>query len=165
MTLDPAEARRLSFLCRVVARESQHLLSTDARLFGEPFSIERATALAHDLDLAERVEAFVGRFARLKDTLGDKLLPALLQALGEKLGASIDNLDRAERLGPIPSADQWMILPRLRNQMVHEYVEDPTILAGALQAGHEGVSILVAAARTMIAELGRRGWNVEISGA
>ena len=56
----------------------------------------RAGALADNVDETERVEAFVSRFGRLQDTLGDKLLPLYLQALGERRGATIDNLDRAE---------------------------------------------------------------------
>jgi hypothetical protein len=50
-----------------------------------------------DEDLAERVEAFVSRFGRLQDTLGDKLLPNLLVFVGERPATVIDNLDRAER--------------------------------------------------------------------
>lgn len=50
----------------------------------------------------------MGRFGRLQDTVGDKLLPLLLAALGEKPSAAIDNLDRAERLGLLKSADEWM---------------------------------------------------------
>ena len=57
-------------------------------------------------------------------TPGDKLLPLLLRALGEKPGASIDNFDQAERLGLLGSADEWVTMRRLRSQMVHEYVED-----------------------------------------
>jgi len=37
--------------------------------------------------LAERLDAFAARFARLQDTAGDKLLPALLTWLGEPVGA------------------------------------------------------------------------------
>ncbi|MEK8088976.1 hypothetical protein [Thermithiobacillus plumbiphilus] len=99
MKLDPKIALRLQFLTRVVRKECQHLASTDQRLFAEPFTLERAQQLETNPDLAERVEAFVSRFARLQDTLGDKLLPVLLTALGETPGAAIDNLDRAERLG------------------------------------------------------------------
>ena len=33
----------------------------------------------------------------------------------------------------------WIDMRRLRNQMVHEYVDDPVILASALQAGHRFV--------------------------
>lgn len=104
MTLDPKIALRLQFLVRVVRKECQHLATTDQRLFDEPFTPERTSRLETDPDLGERVEAFVGRFGRLQDTVGDKLLPVLLVALGETPAAAIDNLDRAERLGLIVSA-------------------------------------------------------------
>jgi len=158
MTIDPKIALRLQFLVRVVRKECQHLATTDQRLFGDSFTPERAGQLETDPDLAERVEAFVGRFGRLQDTLGDKLLPVLLVALGETPAAAIDNLDRAERLGLIVSADEWMTMRKLRNQMVHEYVEDLTVLASALQAGHESVPVLTNAANELIAEIKRRGW-------
>ena len=109
-------------------------------------------------DWTERVDAFVARFGRLQDTLGDKLLPALLAALGERPAALIDRLDHAERLELIPSSAQWMELRQLRNQMIHEYVEDPQILADALEAAHDGVEILVAAQQAMVNEIRRRGW-------
>jgi hypothetical protein len=147
---------RLQFLVRVVRKECQHLAATDQRLFGERFALEQAIRLEDDDALAERVEAFVGRFSRLQDTVGDKLLPLLLTMLGEKSSASIDNLDRAERLGLLKSADEWMAMRNLRNQMVHEYVEDPVMLASALQAGHAFVPALIAVANGMIAEIERR---------
>jgi len=106
MTLEPKIALRLQFLARVVRKECLHLTSTDHRLFeNASFTIEQATLLEGNPDLAERVEAFVSRFGRLQDTVGDKLLPLLLDALGEKSAAVIDNLDRAERLGLIHSAE------------------------------------------------------------
>lgn len=83
----------------------------------------QVSRLETDPDLAERVEAFVGRFGRLQDTVGDKLLPLLLTALGEKTGAAIDNLDRAERLRLVHSTDEWINMRNLRNQMVHEYTD------------------------------------------
>ena len=97
MTLEPKILLRLQFLVRVVRKECRHLVTTDQRLFGNEFSLQQAAHLEEDLDLAERVEAFVGRFGRLQDTLGDKLLPLLLAALGENASSVIDNLDRAER--------------------------------------------------------------------
>lgn len=159
MTLEPGIAPRLQFLARVVRKECHHLATTDQRLFGfSSFTIEQATSLEENPDLAERVEAFVSRFGRLQDTLGDKLLPLLLDALGEKSAAVIDNLDRAERLKLIQSADDWMTMRSLRNQMVHEYVEDPLVLTSALQTGHVFVTTLITAANKMIAEIERRGW-------
>jgi hypothetical protein len=149
---------RLQFLARVVRKECQHLETTDRRLFSVPFTIEQAKELEENTDLAERVEAFVGRFGRLQDTIGDKLLPMLLLALGEKAASAIDNLDRAERLGLLSSTDVWMTMRNLRNQMVHEYVEDPVVLSNALQISHGFVPVLVATANKMIDEVERRGW-------
>ena len=157
MKVEPNIALRLQFLVRVVRKECKHLTTTDQRLFGNLFTREQATRLEEDSDLAERVEAFVGRFGRLQDTVGDKLLPLLLAALGEKSSAAIDNLDRAERLGLLESADEWMAMRNLRNQMVHEYVEDPVVLSSALQTGHAFVPALIATANKMIAEIERRG--------
>jgi hypothetical protein len=159
MTLDPALSHRLAFLLRVVSRAGDHLMLTDDRLFAAPFDVARAERLLVDHDLAERVEAFVGRFARLQDTLGDKLIPVVLAALGEKPGAAIDNLDRAERLGFIHSADEWLTMRQLRNQMVHEYVEDPAVLAGALASAHAFVPSLLSAVAAIGREVARRGWH------
>ena len=158
MTIEPKILLRLQFLVRVVHKECKHLSTTDQRLFGSLFTPEQITRLEEDTDLAERVEAFVGRFGRLQVTVGDKLLPLLLTALGEKSSASIDNLDRAERLGLIKSVDEWMTMRNLRNQMVHEYIEDPVILSSALQTGHAFVQTLITAANKMITETARRGW-------
>lgn len=150
---------RLQFLARVVGKECGHLSHTDQRLFDTPFSVERAKQLDSDPETAERVEAFVGRFGRLQDTLGDKLLPLLLTALGETPAAMIDNLDKAERLELIDSTDDWLTMRKLRNQMVHEYVEDPEILASALQSGHDFVTMLTATTNRMLDEIKARGWN------
>lgn len=157
MTVEPGIVLRLQFLARVVRKECRHLAGTDQRLFASAFTLAQASQLEADPDLAERVEAFVGRFGRLQDTVGDKLLPLLLAALGERTAAAIDNLDRAERLGLIGSADQWMTMRNLRNQMVHEYVEDPVVLTSALQSGHTFVPALIAAADKMITEIEQRG--------
>lgn len=158
MTSGEKVALRLQFLSRVVRKECGHLETTDQRLFRLPFTREQAVLLETDPDLAERVEAFVGRFGRLQDTVGDKLLPSLLNAIGEKTGAALDNLDRAERLGFISSVDEWLAMRSLRNQMVHEYVEDLAVLASSLMTGHEFVQPMISAARKMLAEIERRGW-------
>ena len=54
MTLNPEIALRLQFLARVVRKECQHLVSTDQRLFDQPFTEARASQLETDPDLAER---------------------------------------------------------------------------------------------------------------
>ena len=146
---------RLAFLARVTEKECGHLLATDKRLFSTELTAQEAIKIAADPLLAERLDAFVARFGRLQDTVGDKLLPSLLEALFETPGPAIDNLDKAERFGFIESADDWMQMRRLRNQMVHEYIEDMAVLSSALRSGHAFVPKLVKAARACIAETER----------
>jgi hypothetical protein len=155
MKITPSQTARLEFLARVTLKECQHLLDTDGRLFGKPFTMELAQAIEADPILAERLDAFVSRFGRLQDTVGDKLLPALLTALAEEVGPAIDNLDKAEKFGFIESADGWMEMRRLRNQMVHEYIEDLVVLTNALSSGHAFVPVLVTAARHLVTETQR----------
>ncbi|QOC23761.1 hypothetical protein IC757_06445 [Wenzhouxiangella sp. AB-CW3] len=159
MTERSNDMERLRFLARVIEGETRNLEATNARLFSEPFTAEAAERLDEDQALSERVDAFVARFSRLQDTLGDKLLPALLKALGEERALLIDRLDTAEKLGWIESSEQWMVIRQLRNQMIHEYIEDSTVLAEALQAGHDYVEELTNAARNMLGELEKRGWK------
>lgn len=156
MNIENKTRLRLQFLSRVVAKERDHLLVTDQRLFRQPFDIDRVKQMDADIDLAERVDAFVGRFGRLQDTTGDKLLPMLLTVLGERPAAIIDNLDRAERLGFIDSADEWMSIRSLRNQMIHAYIEDPLILLSALQTGHNYVPKLEQVVNNILNEIHQR---------
>lgn len=154
-----ADARlrpRLERLAEVVRRECHTLQLTDERLFKNRFGLDQARHLEQDQDLSERVEAFASRFGRLQDTLSDKLLPQLLRALGEPTGSVIDNLDRAERLGWIRSVDEWLAMRRLRNQMVHEYLDDLKVLVDALRTSHTFMPHLLASAKAMLSELDRR---------
>lgn len=150
---------RLLFLAKVVRREIKHLQSTDNRLFAQPLTLTLVAQLDSDEDLAERVEAFISRFGRLQDTLGDKLLPNLFAFVGERTATAVDNLDRAERLGWIKSSDVWLETRKLRNQMVHEYIEAPEILTDAINLGHDRVPELIYAATQMLAEIEKRILN------
>lgn len=156
MNLPESTQARLQHLARVVIREMAHLDTTNRRLFATPFTIDKAVSLNQDVELAERVDAFVTRFGRLQDTLGDKLLPQLLGALGEPISVAIDNLNRAEKNGFITSTEHWWQARKLRNQMIHEYIEDPEVLASALTAGHDFVPQLIFAADAMLKEMRRR---------
>ena len=148
---------RLAFLVETVELEARYLIETDRRLFAVPFSADRATAMRTQVDESERCDAFVARFGRLQDTLSDKLLPELLRSLAEPVGAVIDNLDRAEKLGLLSSADEWLASDKLRNRMVHGYVRDPAELAQALNQGHALVPLLLSFAMAIASDCRRRG--------
>ena len=148
---------RLAFLIETVELETQHLLDTDGRLFAQAFDTDRAARLRTNIDESERTDAFVARFGRLQDTVADKLLPEFLRCLAEPVGAAIDNLDRAEKLGLLNSADDWLASRRRRNRMVHEYVRDAAALAEALNQGHALVPMLVSLGGAIAQDCRRRG--------
>ena len=81
----------------------------------------------------DTLESVVGKFSRMQDTLMDKLLPTFLQAVGERVGTVLDNLNRAQRLGLVQSPDAWLAMRLLRNRLVHEYVNDLSELNAALE--------------------------------
>lgn len=149
MQIHTDESARLCALLEMAALELHYLKRCDARLFSAPLTSERIASLPSDDDLAERVDAFVARFGRLQDTLGDKLLPAFLRVMEEKPGTMLENLDRAEKLGIIFSADTWIALRKLRNRMVHEYVADQAELLGALTSAHAHIEDLAEAYRNL----------------
>lgn len=155
MRVEEGQWERLQFLARVTRKECLYLQETDSRLFTDPMTLESLQKMEIAPVLAERLDAFVGRFGRLQDNLGDKLLPQLLDAMAEKTGAVIENLDRAEKLGWIESADVWLEMRKLRNQMVHECIEDLNILISALKAGHAFVPVLIGTAQRFAVQIGK----------
>ncbi|APX92945.1 hypothetical protein BWR19_08375 [Halomonas sp. 1513] len=147
-----AQRERLTFLLRVVEREIKHLDYASGQVFDGYFNYEAVVRLDATPELAMRVEAFTSRFCRLQDTLGDKLLPALLKALGEPDRALLINLEKAEKYGWLDSSENWIALRQLRNQMIHEYIEDPKVLFDALTAAHDNMSALKKFAKSLEAQ-------------
>lgn len=135
---------------RLVDKESVYLQDVAQRLFVPevvtPEWIERLIATPEGRDC---LEAFVGKFSRLQDTLIDKLLPYTLAAVGEKTGSALDNLNRADRLGLLGNPDQWLAMRHLRNRLVHEYVEDKADLAAALNLARCMADDLLTAGQTI----------------
>lgn len=134
---------RLDFLLETVERDKRHLLLTTRRLFSEQIDADWVRSLEEHPDLAERLDAFVARFARLQDTVGDKLIPELMQHMLETPGSVIDNLNRMEKLGLMASVDDWIEARNLRNRLVHEYMRDPAEFADALKRAGDLVQLLV----------------------
>jgi hypothetical protein len=134
---------RLVFLLDTVAREAHQLLWTAGRLFATGIDATWVANLERQPEAAERVDAFVARFARMQDTIGDKLVPELRRQLLETPGAALDNLNRMEKLGLLASVVDWVEARNLRNRLVHEYMRDPEDFAGALNRAHRLVSMLV----------------------
>lgn len=139
-----AELSRLEQLAEICNRAAQHLEATTASLFATPMTLASLEKLATDSIKSEQLDAFTSRFARLQDNLGAKLLPFYLNAVDERGTSLLENLDKAERLNIISSADEWLLLRQLRNQMVHEYIQDLELLLSALTSGQAFVKELLA---------------------
>lgn len=128
-----------------VSREGQHLAYSWRRLYAEPIDAAWVQRLDKQPELAEGLEAFVSRYGRMQDTIGEKLLPRWLVVLAETPGSMIENLNRAERLGVLENVEGWLEARQLRNRLIHEYMEVPQTFAADLQLAREYCRDLFAA--------------------
>ena len=138
-------------LVRVTEKEARYLERTAARLRSQTPDLAWVKSLEDNDERSEMLDAFVSRYSRLQDSLGDKLLRAMLRASLEKTGSQLDNLLRAEKLGWIESTQTWIELRELRNRLVHEYMESADDLLDALQQVLDGVQVLTATQLRMAA--------------
>lgn len=72
------------------------------------------------------IDAFIFRFIKLQDFMGDKLFKELLKKIGEYKDnmALIDILDKLEKLEVIDRADRWLDFRFIRNKLTHEYPDN-----------------------------------------
>lgn len=72
------------------------------------------------------IDAFIFRFIKLQDFMGDKLFKELLKKIGEYKDnmALIDILDKLEKLEIIDRADRWLDFRFIRNKLTHEYPDN-----------------------------------------
>lgn len=99
MTGNPNDRFLVRQLIRITEKELTQLLKTADRLQKQPIDHSWIISLETNDDRSEILDAFVSRFGRLQDTLGDKLLPSMLRASLEKTGTQLDNLFLAEKNG------------------------------------------------------------------
>ena len=129
-------------LLRITAKEVHYLERTRIRLISHQINLDWVYSLANIDAYSDILDAFVARFGRLQDRLGDKLLPTLLRLNMEKVGSQLDNLILAEKLGWLSSTDDWIELRGLRNLLIHEYLQSPSDLLKPLLQALEAVSLL-----------------------
>lgn len=110
---------------------------------GPPLSAD--LLVKDDPQLLRLLDQIQSRFTKLQDHLGNRLFPALLDALAEDTRLSmLDRLARLEKLGYIETSDTWLALRATRNRLAHDYPSSPDELAAE-------VLHAVAAARTLVA--------------
>lgn len=98
-----------------------------------------------DEELLLKLDQFHSRYTKLQDHLGASIFPYVLELLGEdgRRLPVLDRLDRLETLGFLPSAAEWLSLRNTRNQLAHEYPEQPEELLAELELGFQAGEKLV----------------------
>lgn len=74
------------------------------------------------------------RFTKLQDSMGQKVLPAILDLAQEPIAPDAtfaEKLNWLERIGALPAAEEWKHLRIARNALAHEYPDDPELRASA----------------------------------
>jgi hypothetical protein len=125
-----AEASVLAL--QLAEKEASYLAYTNRTLFSQQIDLPWVKKLEKREDLAEKIDAFVSRFARLQDHIGEKLIPRFASLLGESPKSFLDVLAYAERVGWIDSAEEFIGARKLRNLLVHEYMSNPELFLEAL---------------------------------
>lgn len=91
------------------------------------------------------LDQFISRFAKLQDGMGTKLLPEVLELTKEQgeLDAYLDKLNRLEKIGALPSVEEWLELRQMRNAFAHDYPENSELQAAILNQAFSAANRLV----------------------
>jgi len=78
-------------------------------------------------DDIEHIDQYLYRFAKLQDAIGQRLFKNVLLYLGEEIENKpfIDIFNRLEQLNIIENYDKWLELRVVRNELSHDYEDDP----------------------------------------
>lgn len=97
-----------------------------------------------DSDQIRLVDQILFRFIKLQDAIGERLVPATLNALNEphEDWPMRDRLNRLEKLGYV-DVNQWLSWREVRNRLAHEYPDQPALRFAALVAAIAAAQALV----------------------
>lgn len=84
----------------------------------------------------QALDQYLFRFAKLQDTIGDKIFKLLIQKYepSDKVLPFVDILNQLEKIGLIESAKEWIYLREIRNEVSHSYDDEPLAMAQALNS-------------------------------
>lgn len=153
----PEHAQLVLLALDLAHKEAKHLRYSQTTLFALPIDLAWVQNLGEQPEIAEKVEAFVSRFGRLQDHLGEKLLPRMAALVGEKSKTLLDTLAFAERLELLASADAFIAARKLRNALVHEYMYDAQTFLDSLLAAQQACDMFFAIVEKIQAETVRLG--------
>jgi hypothetical protein len=97
-------------------------------------------------DEVEHIDQFLFRFAKLQDTIGEKLFGELLIFLQEeniKNRPFLDILNRLEQLEILSNKDVWIELRKIRNDISHHYEDDSQEMAFGINSIYLKMDVLI----------------------
>jgi hypothetical protein len=140
-------------------RHAEILRNASAGLGRTRFTAESVGGLS--AETVQLLDQSAYRFGKLQDTLGTRVLPAILDLTEEPFPESTpfgQKLQRLERLNVIPSVTQWRMLRELRNQIAHEYLEAPALKAAALNRFLDGINDILQVWQQVSRYVNAQGW-------
>jgi hypothetical protein len=117
-------------ICKIHVERIKMALKRTNNLF--PVTEQRLTSLTEEE--YGFVEILTNSFAKLQENLGQKIFPAILRLLKEDIEnkSFLDRLNKLEKLEIIPSVVFWDSLREVRNNLIHEYENNPKLQVKAL---------------------------------
>lgn len=99
-----------------------------------PLNSEKYTNLKKEN--VQALDQYLFRFAKLQDTLGDKVFKAILTFYENDVTklTFIDVINKLEKLEYLHSAEQWFNLRKIRNNISHQYDDDPEEMSLAINS-------------------------------
>jgi len=139
----PEYAENAQLALALAKKEMAHLAYTHSTLFAQTINLQWVQSLAEREDLSEKIDAFVGRFGRLQDHIGEKLIPRFAALLGESPKSLLDVLAFAEKCNWVTNAEAFIGARKLRNLLVHEYMTDPELFLDSLRSANGATHLLM----------------------
>jgi predicted nucleotidyltransferase len=80
-----------------------------------------------DKDTVQALDQYIFRFSKLQDTMGDKLFKLIFSFYNDTYESIpfLDLLNTLEKLGYLESAKEWINLRKIRNDIAHQYDDEP----------------------------------------
>lgn len=153
----PEQVENAMLSLDLAMKETRLLRYSQRTLFALPINAQWVKQLDSRDDLAEKVDAFVSRFGRLQDHLGEKLIPRFAALLGESPKSMLDVLAYAEKMQWLGNAEEFLGARKLRNLLVHEDMSDPDLFLEALLAAHGAAEMLFSIVSAIEAEATKLG--------
>lgn len=92
--------------------------------------------LFEDHEKVKTTDAFIFRFIKLQDYMGETLFKRVLESIGEYKDSMslLDELDKLEKLEIIKNAEEWMHFRKIRNILTHEYPDNAEQISQGITA-------------------------------